>query len=115
MKDKIAVAFILAPPRTEGEQTPLASLVGHLKREFESADFVGTEIKLSSLGYGAFSLHLSEGRASIVVWPIRGHSNHWQIWIVYVQSRLKRLFRVAPPDDVVEKLERIQSLRGVFC
>lgn len=108
------VAFTLTQFQRQEESTCLTRLLDELKAAIQDAGFGTTEIKLSSLGYGGFSIPLSSGRMGISVWPDRQSISSWQIWILYNRSRLKRLLRIPPPPDVNEKLQHIQQTVAEF-
>jgi hypothetical protein len=71
---------------------------------------VPTGRKVSGLSYAVLSYPVSNGHVSIfVLWPVRGDSTSWQIRTRYTRSLLAKAISPVPPQDAVERMERIRD------
>jgi hypothetical protein len=85
-----------------------------LERRFKT-QALGQPKSKYHLSATAGSVFLSPLDASVLaVWPDRQSNSSWQIWIRYKRSMLKQLFRISPPTDANEKLQRIEQTVARF-
>jgi hypothetical protein len=114
MQSTVAFTLTQSERREEPTSKALTGLLDELRAAIQDTGFGTTKIEISSLGYGGFGIPLSTGRIGLSVWPDRQSNSSWQIWIRYKRSMLKQLFRISPPTDANEKLQRIEQTVARF-
>jgi hypothetical protein len=103
---KKAVVFTLAPIAKEGNA--IAEIVGQLKNEFGTAGLEPSSVHISSFGGASFSVPLVGGRIAFILFS-EGVPTNWQIWILYMQSRIQRLLHLPISNDLPDKLQRAED------